>query len=149
MEQDLLFLSGSPRPVLSVPHLLSGESSAYYHGMRALRPINSVYIALMLLFARRISFLLVNHPFSGWLSSGFHSPPLTGYVLAEMAVHQTRDFFLHRDGHLVDNKRIGADMCEHYWRHGNSRPASDMVKGLTGKGLGMWSLLVDRILVGI
>ncbi len=32
-ERKLLFLDeGSPRPVLSVPHLLSGESSAYYHG---------------------------------------------------------------------------------------------------------------------
>ena len=33
VERRLLFLEqGSPRPVLSVPHLLSGESSAYYHG---------------------------------------------------------------------------------------------------------------------
>lgn len=33
VERELLFLDeGAPRPVLSVPHLLSGESSAYYHG---------------------------------------------------------------------------------------------------------------------
>ncbi len=33
VEQRLLFLEqGSPRPSLSVPHLLAGESSAYYHG---------------------------------------------------------------------------------------------------------------------
>lgn len=31
-ERKLLHLDGSPRPVLSVPHLLSGNSSAYYHG---------------------------------------------------------------------------------------------------------------------
>ncbi|MBG80077.1 MAG: peptidase M3 [Phycisphaerae bacterium] len=32
-EQRLTLLAdGSPRPVLSVPHLLSGEASAYYHG---------------------------------------------------------------------------------------------------------------------
>ena len=34
VEERLLFLTGggSPRPVLAVPHLLAGESSAYYHG---------------------------------------------------------------------------------------------------------------------
>lgn len=42
----------SPRPLLSVPHILSDEASCYYHG----------------------------------------------YVLAEMGVHQTREYFLKRDG---------------------------------------------------
>ncbi|MEO6709471.1 MAG: M3 family metallopeptidase, partial [Planctomycetota bacterium] len=33
VERRLLFLDeGGPRPVLAVPHLLAGESSAYYHG---------------------------------------------------------------------------------------------------------------------
>ncbi len=31
VEERLLSMTASPRPVLSVPHLLSGESSAYYH----------------------------------------------------------------------------------------------------------------------
>jgi Zn-dependent oligopeptidase len=32
-ERKLLFLdNGSPRPTLAVPHLLAGESAAYYHG---------------------------------------------------------------------------------------------------------------------
>ena len=45
-----LEISGGPagRPIMSVPHILADESSAYYHG----------------------------------------------YVLAEMSVHQTREFFL-------------------------------------------------------
>jgi hypothetical protein len=90
IEARLLFLDeGSPRPVLSVPHLLSGESSAYYHG----------------------------------------------YVLADMAVHQTRAFFLARDGHLVDNPRIGPDLRVHYWQPGNSRTFFDFVEQLTGKPL--------------
>lgn len=84
-----LLPDGAPRPVLSVPHLLAGESSAYYHG----------------------------------------------YVLAEMAVHQTRAFFLERDGHLVDNARIGPDLRENYWAPGNSRRFGDFVRGLTGKPL--------------
>ncbi len=89
VERELLFLDGSPRPVLSVPHLLSGDSSAYYHG----------------------------------------------YVLAEMAVEQTRRFFLERDGHLTDNPRIGMDLKDHYWREGNARSFQDFIQGMTGKPL--------------
>ncbi|MCY2960142.1 MAG: M3 family metallopeptidase [Planctomycetota bacterium] len=89
-ERRLLFLEeGSPRPSLSVPHLLAGESSAYYHG----------------------------------------------YVLAEIAVQQTRAFFRARDGHLVDNPRIGPDLREHYWRPGNSLTFLDFVENLTGEPL--------------
>lgn len=70
VERRLLFLDeGSPRPVLSVPHLLSNDSSAYYHG----------------------------------------------YVLAQMAVAQTRAFFEGRGGYLTDNLRIGPDPRESYW----------------------------------
>jgi Zn-dependent oligopeptidase len=95
VERRLLFLErGSPRPVLSVPHLLSGDSSAYYHG----------------------------------------------YVLAEMAVQQTRAFFEARDGHLVDNPRIGPDLREHYWEPGNSRTFDELVRGLVGAPLGAGAL---------
>ncbi len=87
IERELTLLSASPRPTLSIPHLISGDSSAYYHG----------------------------------------------YVLAEMAVHQTREFFLERDGHLVDNPKIGPDLCARYWRPGNSRTMLELVKDLTGK----------------
>jgi hypothetical protein len=89
IERDLLFLSASPRPTLSIPHLISGESSAYYHG----------------------------------------------YVLAEMAVEQTRSFFMSRDGFLLDNPRIGPDLAEHYWKPGNSKTFLSLVESLTGKPL--------------
>jgi len=87
VERRLLFLDeGSPRPVLAVPHLLSGESSAYYHG----------------------------------------------YVLAEMAVQQTRAHFLARDGHLVDNPRLGPELRAAWWQPGNSRGFAELVAALTG-----------------
>jgi hypothetical protein len=90
VERELLFLSdGSPRPVLSVPHLISGEASAYYHG----------------------------------------------YVLALMAVHQTRAFLLERDGYLVDNAKLGPTLCDAYWTPGNSRGFQDLVEELTGRPL--------------
>ena len=87
VERRLLFLDeGSPRPILAVPHLLSGESSAYYHG----------------------------------------------YVLAEMAVQQTRAHILSRDGFLTDNPALGPALREAYWRPGNSRSFADLVAALTG-----------------
>jgi Zn-dependent oligopeptidase len=90
IEASLQFLNEGTRPVLSVPHLLSGESSAYYHG----------------------------------------------YVLAEMAVHQTRRYFEQRDGYLADNPAIGRDLAEHYWKPGNSLTFPEMIKGLTGQPFG-------------
>mmetsp|Transcript_27964 Transcript_27964/g.82224 ORF Transcript_27964/g.82224 Transcript_27964/m.82224 type:complete len:689 (-) Transcript_27964:163-2229(-) len=79
----------SPRPLLSVPHLLSDEASCYYHG----------------------------------------------YVLAEMAVHQTRDFFERRDGFIVDNPNVGPTLSKQMWAAGNSEAFLDLVEGLTGKAL--------------
>jgi len=75
------------RPALSVPHLLAGESSAYYHG----------------------------------------------YVLALMGVHQTRDYFEKRDGHLMDNPKIGPDLQRVYWQPGNSMRFPDFIERLTGQ----------------
>lgn len=91
VEQRLLFLEqGAPRPALAVPHLLAGESSAYYHG----------------------------------------------YVLAEMAVETTRDYFLGRDGHICDNPRVGPDLARAYWQPGNSLSFLEFIPRLTGRELG-------------
>ncbi len=89
-ERQLVMIEdGNGRPALSVPHLLAGESSAYYHG----------------------------------------------YVMADMGVRQTRAFFEKRDGHLMDNPRIGPDMARHYWQPGNSKTLNEMLRGLTGETL--------------
>ena len=74
--------------------------------------------------------LSVPHLVSDEASCYYH-----GYTLAEMAVHQTREFFLKRDGIIVDNKRVGPDITNAYWKCGNSRPFLDIVKDLTGKEL--------------
>ena len=98
VERKLLFLEeGSPRPILAVPHLLSSDSSAYYHG----------------------------------------------YVLAEMAVYQTRDHFLRRDGQLTDNPKIGPELRRTYWQPGNSRGFADLVQSLTGAPLSASHLAND------
>ncbi|HDL8286042.1 TPA: peptidase M3 [Yersinia enterocolitica] len=88
IELKILGVSGSPRPTLAIPHLLSMESACSYQG----------------------------------------------YLLALMAVEQTRAFFLKRDGYLTDNPAIGPDLAEHYWRPGNSVSHDETLRSLTGEG---------------
>ncbi|HEX5418356.1 MAG TPA: M3 family metallopeptidase [Gammaproteobacteria bacterium] len=101
IERELQGLTAGIRPVLAVPHLLAGESSAYYHG----------------------------------------------YLLAEMAVEQTRRFFLKRDGHLVDNSAIGPDLARHYWAPGNAASFDETLESLTGRPLAP-DALVDACNLG-
>ncbi|MBM3460668.1 MAG: peptidase M3 [Armatimonadetes bacterium] len=58
-----------------------------------------------------------------------------GYVMAEMAVYQTRAFFEARDGYLADNPRIGPDLARHYWAPGNEATFEETLRSLTGGGL--------------
>lgn len=74
--------------------------------------------------------LSVPHIISDEASCYYHS-----YVLAEMCVHQTRAFFMERDGYIVDNPNVGPSLTKAYWEHGNARPFLDLVKDLTGKEL--------------
>jgi hypothetical protein len=57
-----------------------------------------------------------------------------GYLLAEMAVQQTRAFFLRRDGYLADNPAIGPALAAHYWAPGNSVDHETTLRSLTGEG---------------
>ncbi len=52
-----------------------------------------------------------------------------------MSVHQTRNFFLKRDGYIVDNPKVGPTLTKGYWEWGNSRPFLELVKELTGTEL--------------
>ena len=79
----------SPRPLLSVPHILSDEASCYYQG----------------------------------------------YILAEMSVHQTREWFKKQHGFIVDNPKVGPTLEKAYWECGNSKNFLDIVRDLTGKDL--------------
>jgi hypothetical protein len=58
-----------------------------------------------------------------------------GYVLAEMAVQQTRAFFLKKFGRIVDNAEVGPMLTSAYWKAGNSEMFLDLVKNLTGAPL--------------
>ncbi|POF60954.1 peptidase M3, partial [Vibrio vulnificus] len=57
-----------------------------------------------------------------------------GYLLAHMAVYQTRAYFTEKFGYLCDNPEIGPLLAEHYWHAGNSVSHSESIKRLTGEG---------------
>ena len=57
-----------------------------------------------------------------------------GYLLAHMAVYQTRAYFTKKFGYLTDNPNIGPLLAEHYWRPGNSISHDATLISLTGEG---------------
>ncbi len=72
--------------------------------------------------------LAVSHLLAGESSAYYH-----GYVLAEMAVQQTREYFMAKYGHIMDNPNIGPELEAGYWAPGNSVAFMDLVEKLTGK----------------
>ena len=57
-----------------------------------------------------------------------------GYLLAHMAVYQTRAWFKKEHGYLTDNPVIGPLLAEHYWNPGNKVSHDDTLVSLTGEG---------------
>ncbi|EGU29805.1 M3 family metallopeptidase [Vibrio scophthalmi] len=57
-----------------------------------------------------------------------------GYLLAHMAVYQTRAYLLAEYGYLTDNPAIGPLLNQHYWRPGNSLTHNETIESLTGEG---------------
>jgi oligoendopeptidase F len=56
-----------------------------------------------------------------------------GYLLANMAVYQTRAYFERTYGYLTDNPAIGPALSQHYWARGNSVSHNDTLLSLTGE----------------
>ncbi|MDP2369709.1 M3 family metallopeptidase [Rhodoferax sp.] len=56
-----------------------------------------------------------------------------GYLLANMAVYQTRAYFEREYGYLTDNPAIGPALAEHYWARGNGISHNDTLLSLTGE----------------
>ncbi|WP_114326473.1 M3 family metallopeptidase [Candidatus Colwellia aromaticivorans] len=56
-----------------------------------------------------------------------------GYLLANMAVYQTRAYFIDKFGYLSDNPKIGPLLSKHYWNPGNSISHDDSIRSLTGE----------------
>jgi Zn-dependent oligopeptidase len=74
--------------------------------------------------------LAIPHLLNQESSAAYH-----GYLLAHMAVYQTRASLLSRFEYLTDNPAIGPLLAQHYWRPGNSVDHNTTLAGLTGKPL--------------
>jgi hypothetical protein len=57
-----------------------------------------------------------------------------GYLLAHMAVYQTRAYLTEKLGFLTDNPEIGPLLAKYYWNGGNSVNHNDTIVNLTGEG---------------
>ena len=66
-----------------------------------------------------------------------------GYLLAYMAVAQTRAHLLGEAGYLTDNPAIGPTLAAHYWEPGNSVDHNQMLRSLTGEGFSARHLAED------
>ena len=69
-----------------------------------------------------------------------------GYTLAEMSVHQTREWFFDKFGYIVDNPEVGPILSKSYWECGNSENFLDIVRNLTGKELSgkAWTVMLNE-----
>ncbi len=56
-----------------------------------------------------------------------------GYLLANMAVYQTRAWFQREHGYITDNPLVGPLLAEHYWAPGNSATHNETLVSLTGE----------------
>lgn len=75
------------------------------------------------------SLVMLNIPhIYSWESSGYYH----GYGLAELQVHQLREYFYKKYGYIVDNPNVGKEMKK-VWKLGASRPSNEFIKLVTGK----------------
>jgi oligoendopeptidase F len=72
--------------------------------------------------------LAIPHQLNQESAAAYH-----GYLLANMAVHQTRAWFKREFGFLADNPAIGPKLAQHYWGPGNSISHNATLVSLTGE----------------
>ena len=73
--------------------------------------------------------LSIPHIYSWESACSYH-----GYGLADLALHQWREYFYKKYGFIVDNKEVGREM-KAVWKYGSAKSFPDCVKLATGKKL--------------
>ena len=131
IEQGQPFRAFNDRMILVVPYF---ERALYALGESELRA--EAVLRLARESERRIlgvesyrPLLAIPHMLNQEAAATFH-----GYLLAEMAVYQTRAWFLDAYGYIVDNPAIGRLLADKYWAPGNSQSHDQTLRALTGEG---------------
>lgn len=126
------FRAYAERSILVVPYFESelyrmGDAERTPEAVLALARRNEQRILGVAVGPRPI--LAIPHLLNQESAASYH-----GYLLANMAVYQTRSYFLRRYGYLTDNPAIGPMLAQHYWAPGNSLSHDDTLRSLTGEG---------------
>jgi hypothetical protein len=79
--------------------------------------------------------LSIPHIYSWESACSYH-----GYGLAELALHQWRDYFFKKYGYIVDNKNVGKEMRA-VWKYAAAKSFSECVVLATGKKLSSASFI--------
>lgn len=126
------FFAYGERGLLVVPYF---EHALYQMSDEELTPYNITELArkteknILGLACSPRPLLVVPH-----LLSDLSACSYQGYLLANMAVYQTRAFFTKKFGYLCDNPKIGPLLTKYYWNPGNSISHEDTIRSLTGEG---------------
>lgn len=84
-----------------------------------------------------VNILNLPHIYS-WESSAYYH----GYGLAELGVHQWREYLFKRYGYIVDNPKVGEEMTK-IWSYASLYPAKRLVRMATGKALSPEAFIRD------
>jgi oligoendopeptidase F len=125
------FSAFAERGILVVPYF---ERALYQLADEQLTP--EAVLALARATERRIlgvatgprPLLAIPHLLNQESAAAYH-----GYLLANMAVYQTRAYFERTYGYLTDNPAIGPALAQHYWSRGNGISHNDTLLSLTGE----------------
>lgn len=126
------FKAYQERSILVVPYF---ERALYQLSEEELTPENITALAratekkILGLECSPRPLMAIPHLMSDEAACAYH-----GYLLAHMAVYQTRAYFTKRFGYLTDNPEIGPLLAKHYWNAGNSVNHNDSIIALTGEG---------------
>ncbi|MDD9174362.1 M3 family metallopeptidase [Aliivibrio sp. S2TY2] len=126
------FRAYQERSILVVPYF---ERALYQLSDEELTPENITALArateknILGLACSPRPLMAIPHLVSDEAACAYH-----GYLLAHMAVYQTRAYFTEKFGYLTDNPKIGPLLTKHYWNAGNSVSHNESIIALTGEG---------------
>jgi hypothetical protein len=131
IERSQPFRAYNDRTLLVVPYF---ERALYAMGDAELR--GEAILSLARETERRIlgaesprPLLAIPHMLNQESAASYH-----GYLIAEMAVYQTRAWLLDKLGFVADNPAVGPLLAEKYWAPGNSMTHDQTIRALTGEG---------------
>ena len=131
IESSQPFAAYSERGILVVPYF---ERALYQLSDEALTPQTVLQLArshearILGVSPGPRPLLAIPHLLNQESAAAYH-----GYLLANMAVYQTRAYFERTYGYLTDNPAIGPALAKHYWAQGNGQNHNETLVSLTGE----------------